>query len=172
MTTPIPQKTAQPRGKKSGTSDRRPRLKMSIYGYLTAWLAPNIVMAGLVVILNLLPVAEQVGDLTPLLTLVGLAGLVLGLPLTLLVNWLFRFTLNQAVHVLAYALVGMLYGLVVLVGGLEGLLPLLIPVVGFPAGILMALGRWLAIPFTDVVDADGHILAPGEADEDPIIDEQ
>ena len=93
---------------------------MSIYGFLLAWLVPNIVMAGLVVILNLLPLSDTVGDLTPLLTLVGLSGLVLGLPLALLANWLLRYQLNQSVHILAYALIGMLYGLTVLTAGGEG----------------------------------------------------
>ena len=127
---------------------------MSIYGFLLAWLVPNIVMAGLVVILNLLPLSDTVGDLTPLLTLVGLAGLVLGLPLALFANWLLRYQLNQSVHILAYALIGMLYGLTVLTAGGEGLLPLLIPLVGFPAAILMALGRWSASAFTHVVEPD------------------
>src|SRR5699024_11519732 len=125
---------------------------MSIYGFLLAWLVPNIVMAGIVVILNLLPLSDTVGDLTPLLTLVGLSGLVLGLPLALLANWLLRYQLNQSVHILAYALIGMLYGLTVLTAGGEGLIPLLIPLVGFPAAILMALGRWAASSFAHVVD--------------------
>ena len=37
---------------------------MSIYGFLLAWLVPNIVMAAIVVILNLLPISDTVGDLT------------------------------------------------------------------------------------------------------------
>lgn len=127
---------------------------MSIYGFLLAWLVPNIVMAGIVVILNLLPLSDTVGDLTPLLTLVGLSGLVLGLPLALLANWLLRYQLNQSVHILAYAVIGMLYGLTVLFAGGEGLLPLLIPLVGFPAGILMALGRWSASSFVQVVEPE------------------
>lgn len=131
---------------------------MSIYGFLLAWLVPNIVMAGLVVILNLLPLSDTVGDLTPLLTIVGLAGLVLGLPLTLLANWLLRYQLNHSVHILAYAVIGMLYGLTVLLAGGEGLLPLLIPLVGFPAAILMALGRWTASSFVDVIDPEGDAV--------------
>ena len=127
---------------------------MSIYGFLLAWLVPNIVMAGIVVILNLLPLSDTVGDLTPLLTLVGLSGLVLGLPLALLANWLLRYQLNQSIHILAYAVIGMLYGLTVLFAGGEGLLPLLIPLVGFPAGILMALGRWSASSFVQVVEPE------------------
>ena len=131
---------------------------MSIYGFLLAWLVPNIVMAGLVVILNLLPLSDTVGDLTPLLTIVGLSGLVLGLPLTLLVNWLLRYQLNHSVHILAYAVIGMLYGLTVLLAGGEGLIPLLIPLVGFPAAILMALGRWTASSFVDVIDPEGDAV--------------
>jgi len=127
---------------------------MSIYGFLLAWLVPNIVMAGIVVILNLLPLSDTVGDLTPLLTLVGLSGLILGLPLALLANWLLRYQLNQSIHILAYAVIGMLYGLTVLFAGGEGLLPLLIPLVGFPAGILMALGRWSASSFVQVVEPE------------------
>lgn len=127
---------------------------MSIYGFLLAWLVPNIVMATIVVILNLLPISDTVGDLTPLLTLVGLSGLALGLPLALLTNWLLRHQLNQSVHILAYAIIGMLYGLTVLTTGGEGLIPLLIPLVGFPAAILMALGRWVASTFVEVIDPD------------------
>ena len=55
-------------------------------------------------------------------------------------------------HILAYAIIGMFYGLTVLTAGGEGLVPLLIPLVGFPAAILMALGRWVASSFVDVVD--------------------
>lgn len=128
---------------------------MSMYGFLLAWLVPNIVMAGVVVILNLLPLADRVGDLTPLLTLVGLSGLVLGLPLALLTNWLLRYQLNQSIHILAYAVIGMLYGLTVLTAGGEGLIPLLIPLVGFPAAILIALGRWAASAFVHVIEPDG-----------------
>ena len=153
MTTPVPEKyDSAPRRRKN--TEPRPRLAMSIYGFLLAWLVPNIVMAGIVVILNLLPLSDTVGDLTPLLTLVGLSGLVLGLPLALLANWLLRYQLNQSVHILAYAVIGMLYGLTVLFAGGEGLLPLLIPLVGFPAGILMALGRWSASSFVQVVEPE------------------
>lgn len=151
MTTPVPEKYDAASKRRKNTA-KRPRLSMSIYGFLLAWLVPNIVMAGLVVILNLLPLSDTVGDLTPLLTLVGLSGLILGLPLALLANWLLRYQLNQSIHVLAYAVIGMLYGLTVLTAGGEGLIPLLIPLVGFPAAILMALGRWSASSFVHVVD--------------------
>lgn len=153
MTTPVPEKyDSTPKRRRN--AGPKPRLSMSIYGFLVAWLVPNIVMAAIVVILNLLPISDTVGDLTPILTLVGLSGLVLGLPLTLLTNWLLRHQLNQAIHIMAYAIIGMLYGLTVLTAGGEGLIPLLIPLVGFPAAILMALGRWAASSFVYVVEAE------------------
>ncbi|GAA2032118.1 hypothetical protein GCM10009720_10510 [Yaniella flava] len=153
MTTPVPEKyDSAPKRRKN--TDPKTRLSMSIYGFLLAWLVPNILMAGIVVILNLMPLADTVGDLTPLLTLVGLSGLVLGLPLALLTNWLLRHQLNQSIHILAYAIIGMLYGLTVLTSGGEGLIPLLIPIIGFPAAILMALGRWAATSFVHVIEPD------------------
>ena len=151
MTTPVPEKYDSAR-KRVKNTEPKARLSMSIYGFLLAWLLPNIVMAGLVVILNILPLSNTVGDLTPLLTIVGLSGLIVGLPLALLTNWLLRHQLNQSVHVLAYAVIGMLYGLTVLLAGGEGLIPLLIPLVGFPAAILMALGRWSASAFVHVIE--------------------
>src|SRR5699024_12805845 len=126
---------------------------MSIYGFLLAWLVPNIVMAAIVVILNLLPISDTVGDLTPLLTLVGLSGLALGLPLALLTNWILRYQLNHAVHILAYAIIGMFYGLTVLTAGGEGLVRLLIPLVGLRAVFLMSLGRFVVSSCLDVVDS-------------------
>ena len=154
MTTPVPEKYDSAPKRRQNT-ERKPRLSMSIYGFLLAWLVPNIVMAGIVVILNLLPLSDTVGDLTPLLTLVGMSGLILGLPLALLTNWLLRHQLNQSIHILAYAIIGMLYGLTILTVGGEGLIPLLIPLVGFPAAILMALGRWSATSFVHVIEPDG-----------------
>lgn len=148
MTTPVPVK---PGHRPRPSSGPRARLKMSLYGFLVAWLIPNLVMAGLVLALNLLPALQAYGSLAPLLTVVGVAGLVIGLPLCLLVNWLFRYKTNQWIHVLGYALVGMLYGLAVLFSGAGGLVPMLIPVVGFPAAILMALARTLARPLVTVV---------------------
>ena len=62
--------------------------------------------------------------------------------------------LNQWVHVLAYALVGMLYGLVVLTQGAGGILPMLIPVIGFPAAVLMGLGRLAARPLVRLEHRD------------------
>lgn len=148
MTTPVPVKPGRHPRPSAGP---RARLKMSLYGFLVAWLIPNLVMAGLVLALNLLPALQSYGSLAPLLTVVGIAGLVIGLPLCLLVNWLFRHKTNQWIHVLGYALVGMLYGLAVLFSGAGGLVPMLIPVVGFPAAILMALGRTFARPLVTVV---------------------
>ncbi|MEO9247347.1 hypothetical protein ABDK96_06615 [Citricoccus nitrophenolicus] len=148
MTTPIPVKPSRRTRPASGP---RARLKMSLYGFLVAWLTPNLVMAGLVLVLNLIPALQSYGSLAPLLTVVGVAGMVIGLPLCLLVNWLFRHKTNQWIHVLGYALVGMLYGLAVLFSGAGGLVPMLIPVVGFPAAILMALGRTFARPLVSVV---------------------
>jgi hypothetical protein len=148
MTTPIPVK---PSRRKRPAAGPRPRLKMSLYGFLVAWLAPNLLMAAIVLVLNFIPALQAYGSLTPLLTTVGLAGLVIGLPLCLLVNWLFRYKTNQWIHVIGYALVGMLYGLAVLFSGVGGLLPMLIPIIGFPAAILMALGRAVAQPLVRVV---------------------
>lgn len=153
MTTPIPVKPSRRTRPASGP---RARLKMSLYGFLVAWLIPNLVMAGLVLVLNLIPALQSYGSLSPLLTVVGVAGMVIGLPLCLLVNWLFRYKTNQWIHVLGYALVGMLYGLAVLFSGAGGLVPMLIPVVGFPAAILMALGRTFARPLVSVVRPEAN----------------
>jgi len=136
---------------------------MSLYGFLVACLAPNLLMAALVVVLSLIPALQAYGSLTPLVSIVGLAGMVIGLPLCLLVNRVFRHRLNQWVHVLGYALVGMLYGLAVLFTGVGGLLPMLIPVVGFPAAILMALGRTLARPLVTVVRPGDEGVSPAGA---------
>ena len=159
MTTPAPVKNRARTRRKASTAKARPRLRMSVYGFLVAWLIPNLVMAALVLVLTLIPSLQQYGSLTPLLTVVGLAGLVVGLPLCLLVNWAFRYVLNQWVHVLAYMLVGMLFGLVVLVNGAGGALPMLIPVIGFPAGLLMGIGRAAARPLVTLVHPDGTAAA-------------
>ncbi|MFC7401812.1 hypothetical protein [Citricoccus sp. GCM10030269] len=150
MTTPIPVAPSR-RTRSARAAGSRPRLSMSLYGFLVAWLAPNLVMAAIVVVLNLVPALQVYGSLSPLLAVVGLAGLVIGLPLCLLVNWFFRYQTNQWVHVFGYALVGMLYGVAVLFTGAGGLVPMLIPVIGFPAAILMALGRSVARPLVAVV---------------------
>ncbi len=163
MTTPAPVKSttrARRQARRREAAARRPRLRMSLYGFLLAWLLPNLIMAAIVMVLSMIPELQVYGTLTPLLVVVGIATLVVGLPLCLLVNWAFRHVLNQWVHVLGYALVGMLFGLVVLTQGVGGVLPMLIPVIGFPAGILMALGRTAAQPFTRVVE-------PARAEPDP-----
>ncbi|UTX34944.1 hypothetical protein NNL26_01420 [Micrococcus luteus] len=146
MTTPAPVASAARARRRAARSGPRPQLHMGLNGFLVAWLLPNLVMAAVVAILAVVPGLQAFGSLTPLLTVVGVAGLVVGLPLCLLVNWAFRHVLNQWVHVLAYALIGMLYGLVVLTQGAAGILPMLIPVIGFPAAVLMALGRTAARP--------------------------
>lgn len=144
---------------------------MGLNGFLVAWLLPNLVMAALVAVLAVLPGLQAFGSLTPLLTVVGIAGLVVGLPLCLLVNFAFRHVLNQWVHVLAYALIGMLYGLVVLTQGAAGILPMLIPVIGFPAAVLMALGRMAARPLVQVVtpgqEAEARSAAQTASPADP-----
>lgn len=156
MTTPAPvTSTARARRKAArAAAGPRPRLRMGLNGFLVAWLVPNLLMAALVLGLTLMPSLQGLGSLTPLLTVVGVAGLVIGLPLCLLVNWAFRHVLNQWVHVLAYALVGMLYGLVVLTQGAGGILPMLIPVIGFPAAVLMGLGRLTARPLVRLEHRD------------------
>lgn len=155
MTTPIPEKPS--RRQRARVQDaERPRLRLGLMGFLVAWLLPNLVMAAVVMVLGLIPDLQAYGSLSPLLTVVGVAGLVIGLPLCLLVNWLFRHQLNQWVHVMGYALVGMLYGLAVLLYGGSGLLPMLIPLIGFPAAVLMAVGRTLARPLATVEDPNGR----------------
>lgn len=164
MTTPAPVKSTARARREAQRAARgpRPRLRMGLTAFLVAWLAPNLVMAAIVATLALIPSLQEFGSLTPLLTVVGIAGLVVGLPLCLLVNHLFRHVTNQWVHVLAYALVGMLYGLVVLTQGGGGVLPMLIPVIGFPAGVLMGLGRLAARPLVETVHP-GAETAPAAA---------
>ncbi|WFP17113.1 hypothetical protein [Citricoccus muralis] len=166
MTTPVPQKYKHSRPSRLREKSALPRLSMSVFGLIVAWLVPNMVMAVVVLVLNMLPVREQVGDLTPLLTIVGLAGLIIGLPLALLINRVFRHQLNHSVHVLGYALIGLLYGLAVLLAETGGLVPLLIPLVGFPAAILLALGRLAAIPLTRVIEPEIDV----EAETEPVVD--
>lgn len=150
MTTPIPEKPSR-RDRARARDEHRPRLSLGLMGFLVAWLLPNLVMAIVVMVLGLIPDLQVYGSLAPLLSVVGVAGLVIGLPLCLLITWLFRHQLNQWVHVMGFALVGMLYGLAVLVYGGAGLVPMLIPLIGFPAAVLMALGRTLARPLARVV---------------------
>ena len=49
-----------------------------------------------------------------------------------------------------------------LLAGGEGLIPLLIPLVGFPAAILMALGRWTATSFVHVIEPGGQSTADSD----------
>lgn len=174
MTTPAPVKSSARARRKAAraAAGPRPRLQMSIYGFMVAWLIPNLLMAAIVLVLTLIPSLQEFGSLTPLLTVVGIAGLVVGLPLCLLVNWVFRHVLNQWVHVLAYALVGMLFGLVVLTQGAGGILPMLIPVIGFPAGILMGLGRMAARPLVRVVDGPEGVADDEDAPDDRAVAER
>ena len=168
MTTPAPVKSTARARRRAARSGPRPQLRMGLNGFLVAWLLPNLVMAALVAVLAVVPGLQAFGSLAPLLTVVGVAGLVVGLPLCLLVNQAFRHVLNQWVHVLAYALIGMLYGLVVLTQGAAGILPMLIPVIGFPAAVLMALGRMAARPLVRVVTPGEEPAAgPAEDHEDP-----
>ncbi|MFC0582230.1 hypothetical protein [Micrococcoides hystricis] len=130
----------------------RPTLKLTLVGYVIAWLVPTIIMAAIVFALSVIPglrIAEVVLSLLPI---IAISSLAIGLPGTLLVNWIFRHQLNQWVHVFGYAIVGMLYGLTVLFSAIGGSVPLLIPYIGFPAGILLALGRIMAFRFTVVED--------------------
>ena len=67
--------------------------------------------------------------------------------------------------------------LLLLLAGAQGLVPMLIPIVGFPAGILLGAGRWIAQPLTrvedptaedaegdDDVETDAETTARGDAD--------
>lgn len=157
MTTPAPEKTAQrrrpPRRKDAGP---KPQLRLGVAGWATSWLVPTAVMGALLLALTFVPGLDEDGYLTPLIPLLGGAAVGVGIPGTLLVSWLFRHHLNVVVHVLGYALVGLLYGPVVLFAGTAGLLPMLIPLVGFPAAVLLALGRWIAQPLAHTEDPSVH----------------
>src|SRR5690606_30954386 len=78
MTTPAPvTSTARARRKAArAAAGPRPRLRMGLNGFLVAWLLPNLLMAALVLGLTLMPSLQGLGSLTPLLTVVGVAGLV------------------------------------------------------------------------------------------------
>ena len=110
-------------------------------------------MGALLLILSFVPGLDEEGFLTPLIPLIGAAAVFVGIPGTFLVNWLFRHQPNPLLHVLGYALVGLLYGPVVLFAGAGGLLPMLIPLIGFPAGILLGLSRWAVQPLATVDDS-------------------
>ena len=153
MTTPAPEKSAR-RRRSPRTQDpaARPVLRLGVAGWIVSWLVPTAVMGGLLLALGFVPGLNEDGFLAPLIPLIAAAAVVVGIPGTLLVSWLYRHQLRPTVHILGYVLVGLLYGPVVLVVGAGGLVPMLIPVIGFPAGILLGIGRWMAQPLTRVQD--------------------
>ena len=129
------------------------RMRLGLFGWALAWLVPTALMGALLLILSFVPGLDEDGFLTPLIPLIAAAAVFVGIPGTLLVNWLFRHQPNPLLHVLGYALVGLLYGPVVLFAGAGGLLPMLIPLIGFPAGILLGLSRWAVQPLATVDDS-------------------
>lgn len=146
-------------------------LRLGVAGWIVSWLVPTAVMGGLLLALGFIPGLSQDGFLAPLIPLIAVAAVVVGVPGTLLVSWLYRHQLRPTVHVLGYVLVGLLYGPVVLVVGAGGLIPMLIPLIGFPAGILLGLGRWMAQPLArvehpeeDHIDASETMEAPETKD--------
>lgn len=150
MTTPAPEKTPRRRRPRRSPPTERPRLRLGFTGWVVSWLLPTAVMGGLLLGLTFVPGLDDDGFLTPLIPLIGGAAVAVGIPGTLLVTWVLRHHLSPVLHVLGYVLVGLLYGPVVLFAGTAGLLPMLIPLVGFPAGVLLGLGRWIAQPLTTV----------------------
>lgn len=149
MTTPAPEKIGR-RRRPARSTGPRPRLRLGFTGWVISWLVPTAVMGGLVLVLSFVPGLDDEGFLTPLIPLLAAASVVVGVPGTLLVTWLYRHHTNLVLHVLGYVLVGLLYGPVVLAAGTAGLMPMLIPLVGFPAGILLGLGRWAVQPLAKV----------------------
>lgn len=151
MTTPAPEKTAG-RRRRAGAAHTgpRPSLHLGTVGWLVSWLLPTLLMGAVLLGLSFVPGLDGEGYLTPLIPLIGSAALLIGLPGTLLVSWLLRYHLNPVVHLLGYVVVGLLYGPVVLFSGAGGLMPMLIPVIGFPAGILLGMGRWVAQPLAEI----------------------
>ncbi|WP_120004074.1 hypothetical protein [Nesterenkonia muleiensis] len=151
MTTPAPEKTTSRRRSSSGkyrSIRPRPRLRLGAVGWTVSWLVPTALMGALLLSLSFVPGLDSAGYLTPLIPLLAVAAVAVGIPGTLLVSWLLRHHLNPVVHVLGYVLVGLLYGPVVLFAGTGGLVPMLIPIVGFPAGVLLGAGRWIAQPLS------------------------
>ncbi|MBE1515551.1 hypothetical protein [Nesterenkonia halotolerans] len=162
MTTPAPEKTTRRRRpSQRASTEPRPVLRLGFAGWIVSWLIPTAVMGGLLLALSLMPGLDGEGFLAPLIPLIGAAAVVVGIPGTLLVTWLFRHQPRPTVHILGYVLVGLLYGPVVLVVGAGGLVPMLIPLIGFPAGILLGLGRWMAQPLTRVDDPEREATTPG-----------
>lgn len=171
MTTPAPEKSTRRRRstRRTAAVGPRPRLRMGLTAWAVSWLVPTALTGALLLGLSFVPGLDAEGYLTPLIPLIGGAAVVVGIPGTLLVTWWYRHHLSPVVHVLGYVLVGLLYGPVMLVAGTGGLLPMLIPIIGFPAGVLLGVGRWIAQPLVRVEDpAAGTVdAAPGEApDED------
>ncbi|MBO0594049.1 hypothetical protein I2485_02385 [Nesterenkonia sp. E16_7] len=168
MTTPAPEKSARRRrpSRKQDASSR-PVLRLGLTGWIVSWLVPTAVMGGLLLALGFLPGLNDEGFLAPLIPLIAAAAVVVGIPGTLLVSWLYRHQLRPTVHILGYVLVGLLYGPVVLVVGASGLIPMLIPLIGFPAGILLGIGRWMAQPLARVENPDDdseHLETPEPKD--------
>lgn len=152
MTTPAPEKTTRRRRPRRQPPRERPRLRLGLTGWVVSWLVPTAVMGGLLLGLSFVPGLDDDGFLTPLIPLIGGAAVGVGIPGTLLVTWLYRHHLNPTLHVLGYVVVGLLYGPIVLLAGTGGLMPMLIPLVGFPAGVLLGVGRWAAQPLATVED--------------------
>lgn len=151
MTTPAPAKnTGRRRPRTASSAPRGPQLKLGLVGWSVSWLLPTAIMGAVLLGLSFVPGMDADGFLTPLIPLLAAAAVVVGVPGTLLVSWLLRRQLNPVVHVLGYVLVGLLYGPVVLFAGAGGLVPMLIPIIGFPAGILLGAGRWIAQPLARV----------------------
>src|SRR5699024_894766 len=141
--------TARPEGS-------RPRLKLGATGWLLSWLIPTALLGAVLLGLSFVPGLDGEGFLAPLIPLLAAAAVLVGVPGTLLITWLLRHQLNPVAHVLGYMLVGLLYGPVVLISGVGGLIPMLIPLVGFPAGILLGLGRWIAQPLARIESPGQH----------------
>ncbi|TLP97530.1 hypothetical protein FEF26_07065 [Nesterenkonia salmonea] len=151
MTTPAPEKSAgRRRGRTTSSDSPRPRLRLGAVGWTVSWLVPTALMGAILLGMSFVPGLDGEGYLTPLIPLLAAAAVVVGIPGTLLVSWLLRHHLNPVAHVLGYVLVGLLYGPVVLFAGAGGLVPMLIPIVGFPAGVLLGIGRWIAQPLASV----------------------
>lgn len=157
MTTPAPERTAGRRRPRRQPGPR-PELRLSWTAWLLAWLAPTLLMGVLLLGAGLLPewfdLDWDLEFLAPLIPYIGGAAVGIGIPGTLLVGWLLRHQTNPLVHVLGWVLVGLLYGPVILLAGAGGLVPMLIPIIGFPAGVLMGVSRWLAQTMAYVVDPD------------------
>lgn len=180
MTTPAPEKTTGRRSRERAQGSR-PVLILGALGWLLSWLVPTLFLGLILLGLSFVPGLDGEGYLAPLIPLIGGAAVLIGIPGTLLVNWLCRHQLNSVVHVLGYVVVGLLYGPVALFAGPGGLVPMLIPIIGFPAGVLLGAGRWMAQPLATVKDPAAHPAAgtpsaetprAGSADEESAEDSQ